>query len=607
MTSKVVDTQELGQVLLDKARQYLVVLPGFSLRFSGETVIASSTQNSITNQGFIVSASEGLGSTADAISMIGISGTLDNSGSIVGLDGAGAGVELFGRNAVFNHGTIFGGAAGVEMLGGETTIRNSGTIEGGWAGILMDSGNLMTVLNTGLIIGSRFGIAVFDTLDEGVIVENAGTIAGGDRIAIFSGPGADEILNAGTLLGEVRLDPGNDLYDGRLGRVTGTVRGNEGDDTLYGGAGAETLRGDAGDDEILGAGGNDVIDGGAGADLLDGGEGFDIAAYAEDETGVLVDLQNATLNQGDAADDALLNFEGVFGGFGADTLRGNTAGNELRGNLGNDVLDGRTGTDTMRGGFGDDLMMVDNAGDRIGEGLGQGADTVIAALTYRLAANAEVELLTTPDMAGTLAINLTGSSTANAILGNEAANRLTGLGGADSLSGLAGADLLYGGTDNDTLLGGASDDQLFGDADADSLDGGDGNDRLTGGDGNDRMTGGAGRDIFIFDTAVGLDQNTFTPINVDTITDFNPVDDTIRLSLSVFTTLGATGALAADAFLSVAGSNTATLPSHRIIYDQLTGIVWSDLNGSALSIPARIAVLENLPANLTAADFVVIA
>jgi Ca2+-binding RTX toxin-like protein len=604
MSSRVIDTQELGQVLLDLFGRYLVVLPGFSLRFSGETVIASADYNRITNQGFIVSVSENALGTFDAVSMIGTNGTLDNAGSIVGLDYNG--VELGAGNSVSNRGTIFGATSGIRVTGDSASIVNSGTIDGGVFGVLRSAGDFMRVLNTGLILGESAGISGDILSVAGSRIENSGTIAGAFGIAINIGAGEDEVLNSGTLMGEVRLYDGNDLYDGRLGRVTGLVDGGGGDDTILGGAGAETLRGGNHDDEILGAGGNDVIEGGAGGDLLDGGEGFDIASYGSDSAGVLVDLQNAALNQGDAADDALLNFEGVFGGLGADTLRGNTASNELRGGDGNDVLDGRAGLDTMRGGFGNDLMMVDNAGDRIVEGIGLGADTVMSAVTYRLAPNAEVEFLTTLDAAGLTAINLTGSNTANTILGNAGANRLTGLGGADSLSGLAGADLLYGGTGNDTLIGGTEDDQLFGDAGADSLDGGDGIDRLAGGDGNDRMTGGAGRDIFIFDTAVGLDLNTFTPINVDTITDFNPVDDTIRLSLSVFTTLGATGALAADAFLSVAGGQ-ATLPSHRIIYDPLTGIVWSDFNGSGFSIPARIAVLENLPANVTAADFVVIA
>ena len=390
--------------------------------------------------------------------------------------------------------------------------------------------------------------------------------------------------------------------------AVGILDGRGGDDTLLGGQGAETLWGEAGDDEILGAGGNDLIDGGLGADLLDGGEGFDLLSYASLASPVLVDLQSPWLNIGDAADDELLNFEGVIGTGGADTLYGNAVANEVRGGLGNDVLDGRVGTDTLRGGLGDDLMMVDNAGDRVIEGVGQGADTVMASVSFQLAANAAIEVLTTTNAAGTTAISLTGSALSNTLIGNAGVNRLNGRDGTDHLSGLAGADTLLGGNGADTLLGGADDDQLFGDADADRLDGGDGNDRLTGGVGNDTMTGGAGRDLFIFDAVENYLVDPFgVPYTRDVITDFNPVDDTIRLSLSVFGDLGVAGQLAANAFLKVAGGE-ATLASHRIIYDPTTGNVFYDFNGDAPSAgTVLIAVLENLPATVTAGDFVIIA
>jgi Ca2+-binding RTX toxin-like protein len=499
MTSKVVTSQQLGQVLLDRNFEYLVVLPGFSLRTSGDTVVASAIRNRITNQGFIVSASENPNASSySAIELSGSLGALDNAGTISGLDRAGvalSGYSLPGGNTVSNRGSIFGQDYGIKLQARDPSIVNSGTIEGGNVGIGGSALNSVRVLNTGLIIGNDAALNFILTEEGSVYLENAGTIAGGGRLAMLGGLLSDEVLNSGAMLGQVRLYSGNDLYDGRLGRVTGAVDGEFGDDTILGGAGGETLKGGFGDDEILGAGGNDVIDGGTGSDRLDGGEGFDLVSYIGLLGPVLVDLQSANQNEGDAADDALLNFEGVIGTGGADTLLGDTAANELRGGLGNDVLDGRAGTDTMRGGAGNDLMTVDIAGDLIIERTGEGADTVVAAVSYRLASNAEVEFLTTPNTAGTTAINLIGSNTANAILGNAAGNRLTGLGGADSLSGLAGADLLYGGDGNDTLLGDVGDDQLFGDAGADSLDGGEGNDRLTGGDGNDALSGMAGADL----------------------------------------------------------------------------------------------------------------
>ena len=173
-------------------------------------------------------------------------------------------------------------------------------------------------------------------------------------------------------------------------------------------------------------------------------------------------------------------------------------------------------------------------------------------------------------------------------------------------TGNAGVDTLYGGTGADFLSGGADGDQLFGDAD--TLDGGAGNDRLTGGDGNDVLTGGAGLDQLNFSTSTSLGAvgGVFVLLNRATVTDFNPVDDTIRLSRSALPALGAVGGLQASAFCIAAGGQ-ATLASQRIVYDPTTGIVRYDINGFAFAVNTQIVGLENLPANVTAADCVIIA
>jgi Ca2+-binding RTX toxin-like protein len=75
----------------------------------------------------------------------------------------------------------------------------------------------------------------------------------------------------------------------------------------------------------------------------------------------------------------------------------------------------------------------------------------------------------------------------------------------------------------------------------DSLSGGSGNDRLIGSTGNDRITCGGGQDIVQFDAE--LDPLT----NLDSITDFNPADDEIRLIGAAFPALSTAGALPASA------------------------------------------------------------
>jgi len=55
------------------------------------------------------------------------------------------------------------------------------------------------------------------------------------------------------------------------------------------------------------------------------------------------------------------------------------------------------------------------------------------------------------------------------------------------------------------------------------------------------LTGGAGIDAFAFMTAPGA-------ANIERLTDFSAVDDTIRLENVVFTALTSTGTLSAAAF-----------------------------------------------------------
>ncbi|NDW54764.1 calcium-binding protein [Aliiroseovarius sp. PrR006] len=82
--------------------------------------------------------------------------------------------------------------------------------------------------------------------------------------------------------------------------------------------------------------------------------------------------------------------------------------------------------------------------------------------------------------------------------------------GVTLIGGIAG-DTLTGGADSDVILGGFGDDTLAGAGGADML---------SDGAGADTMTGGAGADLFI----LGDDGN------LDTITDFDPTEDSLDLS-----------------------------------------------------------------------------
>jgi len=165
------------------------------------------------------------------------------------------------------------------------------------------------------------------------------------------------------------------------------------------------------------------------------------------------------------------------------------------------------------------------------------------------------------------------------IAGNASNNTINGSSGDDVIHGLGGSDKLYGNQGNDRLEGGSGNDSLWGGSGADTLLGGDGRDALYGGTGLDVLTGGAGSDRFVFDASLG-------PSNVDKITDFSSVDDTIYLENGVFTALISTGTLNASAFFS---GTVAQDSSDRVIYNPNTGALTYDPDGTGTAASVEFA------------------
>jgi len=88
-------------------------------------------------------------------------------------------------------------------------------------------------------------------------LRNIGTFDGNVDLTNSAG---DTFTNTGTIYGNVQLGNGTNTFDNRHGgRVTGTITGGSGVDTIYLGNDGETVNGGAG---------HDLIDGGAGADTF---------------------------------------------------------------------------------------------------------------------------------------------------------------------------------------------------------------------------------------------------------------------------------------------------------------------------------------------------
>ncbi|WP_281024346.1 hypothetical protein [Microvirga calopogonii] len=122
----------------------------------------------------------------------------------------------------------------------------------------------------------------------------------------------------------------------------------------------------------------------------------------------------------------------------------------------------------------------------------------------------------------------------------------------------------------ENVVGNSGDNVIRGGNMGDTINGADGNDTLFGGEGRDVLTGGAGADTFVFDTVV-------MKTTADSILDFSLADgDRIYLSHKIFTGLGL-GQLSASAF---ALGTQAQDQDDRIIYDQATGRLFYDLDGT---------------------------
>jgi hypothetical protein len=279
----------------------------------------------------------------------------------------------------------------------------------------------------------------------------------------------------------------------------------------------------------------------------------------------------------------------------------------LNGGSGSDVLIGRDGDDTMLGGSGNDVYAIWN---------GSGADIIAdeggLVDTLRFVTNTgggEAGGLTTYRQGNSLFFRSYTSDTewdlgeiknfqgkgyieqmhyvdgngstyyislAKGGTGSKVADWISSTAAGGTLSGFEGNDILIGYTAADTLRGGAGNDTLYGGP-------------------------GTASDKFVFDFAPSAS------VNVDYIIDFVASEDKIQFSRAIFKGFSASGSLSSSAYVEGAGKTAADSLLQRVIYNTTTGDLFYDADGSGTkALAVKVAVVGTM-ADLSSADFEIIA
>ncbi len=520
-----------------------------------------------------------------------------------------------GRDVVYfegTAGTTYTLSANVENLvltGDASTNATGNTLNNVLTGndaanILTGGGGIDTMAG-----GADDDTYVVDSIDDMVL---EGDNEGDDLVQYAGAAGTTYVLAANV---ERLTLTGTAASNGTGNQLDNVITGNSANNILYGGGGTDTLIGGAGNDTYVVTTTDDVLTEYA-------SQGIDSVQY-NGATGT-------TYTLGDNIEYLTLTGTNATNGTGNELgnyLVGNDRNNLLTGLLGNDTMQGGGGIDTLIGGVGNDTYMVDSTTDVLTENADEGIDLILFdaayGATYTLGANFENLTITS-----TNASNVTGNALNNLLIGNAADNILDGGAGNDTLQGGLGNDTYYvddgdvvtevSGVGTDLVYYNGSAETTFilgnyienltlvgnkvmngtGNTQANVIVGNSAANTLNGLGGNDTLTGGAGADVFVFSTAPNATSN------VDTITDFSVVDDTIHLENAVFTALTNTGLLASDLFTSNT-TGLATTAGQRVIYNSATGDLYYDTNGSAAGGSVLVA---HLSANLalTNLDFFVI-
>ncbi|HUS36601.1 MAG TPA: calcium-binding protein, partial [Verrucomicrobiae bacterium] len=284
----------------------------------------------------------------------------------------------------------------------------------------------------------------FDTLRV-----DLGFMTTGLRIDDSTGPTEIALQNGGYIRGfeyfpALTTGNGND-YVVLSGRRDNTIALRAGNDTINPGLGIDVINGGLAGDDLI------ILDYSIGDDA-DAGPMINNGTGRHERRSI---SSNAVLDSiiangferfhvaGTSKNDVITTLDGP------DIIRGLGGNDTLNGGNGDDVLDGGPGADRMVGSNNNDTYIVDDPGDVVVEGSGQGTDMVRSGIDYTLPGNVEHLQLIGAATTGT------GNTLSNNITGNGRPNVLRGEAGNDVLDGagtIAKVDRLNGGLGADTFV-----------------------------------------------------------------------------------------------------------------------------------------------------------
>ncbi|QLE44366.1 calcium-binding protein [Nostoc sp. C052] len=528
------------------------------------------------------------------------------------LDG-GAGDDILNAESPSGNNLLSGGdgndslsTSGIDSYRSEPNFRSSGnnTLDGG-AGDDTLRANISTGNN---LLSGGDGNDSLDISGHITLLDYFLTSSGNNTL---NGGAGDDTLRANISTGNNLLSGGNGndsfylspTYDfAPSDLVTQTVDGGEGDDLLsvdytlategivttfnattnirevtagtyrvsYKNIERLNISGTAYNDNIVGSNGNDTLStGDGGNDTINGGQGEDVLSvdYSNSPGGIRTTF-NATSNIGViTAGTNRVSYKNIE----RLNISGTDADDLIVGNSGDDTLSGGTsGNDTIDGGEGDDILFADYSYSNTVRGI----RTTFNPTTN----NGEItERTNRVSYKNIERLNISGTIDNDNIVGSNGNDTLFGgYGGNDTIIGGVGNDILIGGYGNNALTGGA------------------GNDTLTGGGGNDSLYGGTGTDTFVFNNYNG---------GVNSLYDFNATNELIQVSAAGFGGGLLPGSVLASQFVI---GTSATTSNQRFIYNNATGGLFFDQDGSASGFTQVKFAQLSTGLSLTNNNFVVV-